>query len=188
MSKRKIIVLTAPSGSGKTTIARRVLEAFPEMRFSVSVTTRPPRPGERDGVHYHFISEEEFRRHIAAGDLLEYEEVYPGRFYGTLVSEVRDAAKKRPVLLDIEVKGAENVKKIFGDDALVIFIRPPSLEVLAERLRLRNTESEETLRHRLERAAHELEYADRFDAVVVNDDLDRATEETIRLIRSFLKR
>ncbi|WP_457651652.1 guanylate kinase [Rhodocaloribacter sp.] len=188
MSKRKIIALTAPSGSGKTTIARRVLEAFPEMRFSVSVTTRPPRPGERDGVHYHFISEEDFRRRIAAGDLLEYEEVYPGRFYGTLVSEVRDATREHPVLLDIDVKGAENVKKIFGDDALVVFIRPPSLEVLAERLRRRKTESEETLRHRLERAAHELEYADRFDAVVVNDDLDRATDETIRLIRSFLDR
>ncbi|RMF59740.1 MAG: guanylate kinase [Bacteroidetes bacterium] len=184
----KIVVLTAPSGSGKTTIARRVLAAFPEMRFSVSATTRPPRPGEIDGVHYHFISEDAFRRLIDEGAFIEYEEVYPRRFYGTLVREVREAARTGPVLLDVEVKGAMNVKRLFGDDAFVIFIRPPSLAVLAERLRQRGTETEESLRTRLERAAHELEYADRFDAVVVNDNLDRATEETLRLVRSFLER
>ncbi|QXD13793.1 guanylate kinase [Rhodocaloribacter litoris] len=184
----KIVVLTAPSGSGKTTIARRVLDAFPGMHFSVSATTRPPRPGEVDGVHYHFVSEEEFRRLIDEGAFIEYEEVYPGRFYGTLVREVREAARTGPVLLDVEVKGAMNVKRLFGDDALVIFIRPPSLAVLAERLRRRGTETEASLRTRLERAAQELEYADRFDAVVVNDELDRATEETLRLVRSFLER
>ncbi len=185
-TRRKIVVLTAPSGAGKTTIARRVLAAFPEMRFSVSVTTRPPRPYEQDGVHYFFITEEAFRRRLAEGDLLEYEEVYPGRFYGTLRSAVEAASSEAPVLLDIEVNGAVNVKNAFGDEALALFIRPPSLEVLAERLRLRATETEETLRHRLERARMEMAQANRFDAVVVNDDLEEAVAETLRLVRSFL--
>ncbi len=185
---KKIVVLTAPSGAGKTTIARRVLAAIPEMRFSVSATTRPPRPGETDGVHYHFVTEDEFRAHIAAGDFLEYEQFYGGLYYGTLASEVENASAAHPVLLDIEVKGAVNIKKRFGDEALAIFIRPPSLETLAERLRRRGTETEASYRNRLDRATLELSYADRFDAVVVNDDLDRATEETLRLVRSFLQR
>ncbi len=182
----KIIALTAPSGSGKTTIARRVLAAFPEMTFSVSATTRPRRPGERHGVHYYFVTEAQFRRFIAEGKLVEYEEVYPGRFYGTLRAEVERAARAHPVLLDIEVKGALNVKRIFGAEALIIFIRPPSLEVLAQRLRERGTEDEASLRERLARAETELGYAARFDAVVVNDDLEAAVEETLRLVRQFL--
>lgn len=185
---RKIIVLTAPSGAGKTSIARRVLAAIPEMRFSVSATTRPPRPDEVDGVHYHFLTEDQFRAHIAAGDFLEYEQFYSGLYYGTLLSEVEHATAEHPVLLDIEVKGAENIKRRFGDEALVIFVRPPSPEALAERLRRRGTETEASFRDRLARAALELTYADRFDAVVVNDDLDRAVAETLGLIRSFLER
>ncbi len=183
---RKIIALTAPSGSGKTTIARRVLAVLPEMAFSVSATTRERRPHEKHGVHYYFVSEDEFRELIAAGELIEHEEVYPGRFYGTLRSEVEQKAETTPLLLDIDVEGTLNVKRLYGDDALTIFIEPPSLEVLAERLRRRNTETETSLRHRLDRARRELTYADRFDAVVVNDDLTQAVDETIRLVRQFL--
>ena len=184
---KKIIALTAPSGSGKTTIARRVLAAFPEMTFSVSATTRARRPHEKHGVHYYFVTEDAFRDLIAAGALIEYQEVYPGRFYGTLRSEVEEKAATTPILLDIDVEGTLNVKRLYSDDALTIFIQPPSLEVLAERLRRRNTETEISLRHRLERARHELTYADCFDAVVVNDDLKHAVDETIRLVRPFLQ-
>ena len=182
----KIIVLTAPSGSGKTTIARRVLAAIPEIRFSVSATTRPARPHEQDGVDYHFVSPERFQELIAEGALLEYEEVYLGRLYGTLRTEVERLAEEMPVLLDIEVKGALNVKRLFGEKALVLFIRPPSLAVLEDRLRARGTETSETLRTRLERARQEIAFADRFDAIIVNDQLDEAVEETLRRVRSFL--
>lgn len=185
-ARRRIVVLTAPSGAGKTTIARRVMDALPEMRFSVSATTRPPRPHEQHGVHYFFVSEAQFRQHIADGDLLEYEEVYPGRLYGTLRREVERAAGEAPLLLDIDVKGAVNVKDHFGDDALTLFIQPPSLQTLAERLQGRQTESDEMLRIRLDTATRELAMADRFDAIVVNDDLEAAVAETLAHLRAFL--
>lgn len=182
----RIVVLTAPSGAGKTTIAHRVLEAFPEMRFSVSVTTRAPRPGEQDGVDYHFLSEEAFWQREAEGDLLEYEEVYKGLYYGTLRSAVDAAARKAPVLLDIEVKGALNVQRMYGDQALTIFIAPPSLEILAERLKNRATESDEKRAERLERARMELSLADQFNVRVINDDLETAVAETLDQVRRFL--
>ncbi len=182
----KIVALTAPSGSGKTSIAREVLRAVPAMRFSVSATTRPPRPGEHDGVHYHFVSEDAFRRLIAEDRLVEYEEVYPGRFYGTLRSEIEHTDAAHPVLLDVDVHGALRVEQLYGDDALTIFIRPPSLEELARRLHRRDTETDESLRARLAKARHELTFSDRFDVVVVNDDLDRAVGETLRLVQAFL--
>ena len=183
-----IIVLTAPSGAGKTSIARGVMEAMPEMQFSVSATTRPRRPSETDGLDYHFLSEEQFRSLIEAGRLLEYEEVYPGRLYGTLRSEVERKAQHHPVLLDIDVKGALNVKRIYGDDALVVFVAPPSMEELGRRLRARGTESDESLRTRLDRAEMEMQVQDQSDVVVVNDELDRAVQETLRAIRQFLNR
>ena len=182
----RIVVLTAPSGAGKTTIANALLAQIPGLRFSVSATTRPPRTYEQDGVHYHFVSAERFAAFIAEGRLLEYAEVYPGRFYGTLRSEVERAAETGPVLLDIDVQGALNVKRLYGDRALTVFIRPPSLETLGERLRSRGTETDETLRVRLETAGRELSFSGSFDVVVVNDTLITAVAETLRHVRRFL--
>jgi len=181
-----IIVLTAASGSGKTTLARRLMERIPTVRFSVSATTRPPRAHETDGVHYHFLSADEFARARQGGRLLESEEVYPGRWYGTLKSEVEDSSEDAPVLLDIDVVGAERVKQLYGEKVLSIFIRPPSLEVLRDRLADRNTETDDSLAERVERARMEIERADRFDADVLNDDLDEAADKVVRLVREFL--
>ncbi|GAB5518208.1 MAG: guanylate kinase [Rhodothermales bacterium] len=188
MPQRNIIVLTAPSGAGKSTIAQRLLTAHPAIQFSTSVTTRPPREGEIDGVHYIFLSEAEFQQRIEEGDLLEYEEVYPGRYYGTLRSAVAEAAERHPVLLDIDVLGAINIKKQFGEECLTLFIAPPSLAVLANRLKNRGSETEASLQTRLARAEMELSQAEQFDAVIVNDTLDVAVAETIALVEQFLAR
>ena len=181
-----IIVLTAPSGAGKTTIARHVMETLPEVRFSVSATTRPRRPQEKDGIDYHFLSRDTFQEYIRQDKLLEFEEVYPGQFYGTLQFDVERSSPTQPVLLDIDVKGASTINDLYGNDALVLFISPPSLDVLAERLRNRNTESEDTLRQRLERAEMEMAFAERCDAVIVNDNLNEAVTETLERIQEFL--
>lgn len=183
-----IIVLTAPSGAGKTTIARGVMAQMPDVQFSVSATTREPRDSETDGEDYHFVSEDTFRRLIDEGKLLEYEEVYPGCLYGTLREEVETKAAEHPVLLDIDVKGALNVKRIYGDDALVVFIAPPSMDELQRRLERRGTESEDSLSTRTERASMEMEARDRCDAVVINDEVDRAVQETLGVIRRFINR
>ncbi len=186
MPTPRIIVLTAPSGAGKTTIARRVLGIMSQMRFSVSATTRDPRPNETDGVDYHFVTREAFEQFIEQDALIEFEQVYDGLYYGTLRSEVNAATPEKPVLLDIDVKGAQNVKEHFGDDALVIFVKPPSLDALAERLTGRGTESNEALQERLNRARMEISLADDFDVVVVNDVLEHAVDETLGHIRRFL--
>lgn len=182
----KIVVLTAPSGAGKTTIAHRLLEAVPAVRFSVSATTRAPRDGEQDGVDYFFLSTEAFRQRLRDGAFIEYQEVYPGLLYGTLRAEIERVAADGAALLDIDVKGALNVKRLYGDRCLTIFVQPPSLAVLADRLRGRETETDASLAERLERARLEIEYAPEFDAVVVNDDLDTAVDETVSLVRTFL--
>ena len=181
----KIVALTAPSGAGKTTIARRLTQMVPETRFSVSATTRAPRTLERDGVDYFFLTEPEFRRRIENGDFIEFES-YAGHLYGTLRSELERVAAEGVALLDIDVRGALNVKRLYGDDALTLFIQPPSLAALAERLKNRKTESEEVLRTRLERAELEMTYAPEFDAIVVNDDLETAVAETVDRVRTFL--
>lgn len=187
-TRKRIVVLTAPSGAGKTTIAKRVMETIPELRFSVSATTRARRSHERDGIDYHFIDLDRFQRYIDEGEMLEFEEVYPGRLYGTLRTEVESKAQDGSVLLDIDVRGAERIKDLYGDDALVIFVRPPSEDELERRLRNRATEDEDTIRVRLDRAKSELRFAasDRCDVVVENDDLERAVEETLGVVRRFL--
>ncbi|HEX8298388.1 MAG TPA: guanylate kinase [Rubricoccaceae bacterium] len=185
----KLIVLTAPSGAGKTTIARRLMATVPGLAFSVSATTRAPRPGERDGVDYHFLTLEEFSARLRAGDFIEHEEVYPGRFYGTLAPAIDALAAvpgTRAVVLDVDVKGASSVKRLYGDRALTLFIRPPSLAVLADRLRARATETEAQVATRLGRAEMEMQAAPSFDAVVVNDDLDAAVAETVARVETFL--
>ena len=186
----KLLVLTAPSGAGKTTIARRLVAEVPGLRFSVSATTREPRPAEADGVDYFFLSADEFTARLDAGHFVEHEEVYPGRFYGTLRDEVERTAREpdvRAVVLDVDVKGALNVKRLYGGRALTLFVEPPSLAALAARLQERGTETEDRVAVRLERAKMELGYAGEFDAVVVNDDLDRAVAETTALVGAFLE-
>lgn len=184
----KLIIISAPSGCGKSTIIHDLTERGNiEMTFSVSATNRKPRSGEVDGVHYHFLSTADFHDHIAAGDFLEYEEVYPGRFYGTLKSEINralDAGKN--IVLDIDVKGGINVKKIYGDRALSLFIQPPSVEELRRRLENRGTESREVIDERIARAEFELSLAPEFDKIVVNDDLDTAVKDAEEIIVNFI--
>ncbi len=185
----KLIIFSAPSGSGKTTLVHYVMEKIPNLSFSVSATSRPPRPGEKDGVDYYFISVDDFRRKIKEGAFVEWQEVYENQYYGTLKSEVEKIrARGHSVVFDVDVKGGVNIKKIYGDQALAIFVKPPSLKVLEERLRRRSTEDEESLRKRLERAAFELGFEPRFDQVVVNDKLEKAQQEALHLVREFLEK
>lgn len=187
MSERAIII-SAPSGAGKSTIVKRLMEAVPRLGFSVSACSRPMREGEVDGRDYHFISAERFRNHIEACDFLEWEEVYPGNFYGTLKSEIRRIwSQGRTPIFDVDVVGGLNLKRYFKTSGLAIFIQPPSIEVLTERLRNRGTESEESLAKRTGKAAHELTYAPKFDRIIINDDLERAVAETIALVNGFLE-
>lgn len=181
-----ILIVAAPSGSGKSTLAARLMQALPQIRFSVSATTRPPRGAEQDGVAYHFLSPDAFRAAVAAGELLEYEEVYPDRFYGTLRSEVERSSVAHPVLLDVDVVGALNVKDEFGPKCLAVFVQAPSVEELERRLRERGTDDETTIRTRLDKAAWEMSFASKFDVRVINDDLDRAADELIAHVRTFL--
>ncbi|MDI6400710.1 guanylate kinase [Balneolaceae bacterium ANBcel3] len=187
MKKGKIIILVAPSGAGKTTLSKRLLNDFSTLKFSVSATTRTPRPHEVNGKDYFFFDNNEFDKAISEDRFLEWESFYGGSRYGTLRSTVEEDLKKGYfVLFDIEVKGALNVKAHYGDNALAIFIKPPSDEVLKERLKNRGTENEESLRMRLERARMELSYADRFEHVIINDDLERCYQELHRLVHSFM--
>lgn len=181
-----IIVLSAPSGSGKTTIARYLLEHFPRMRFSVSATTRAMRQGETDGKDYHFLSKEEFRHKIDAGEVIEYEEIY-GNYYGTLRSEVERAEADDAILLcDVDVLGAKNFKREYPRDAHLIFIAPPSLEAARRRLEKRGTESAEQIQRRMDRAAMEMEQQGSFDHVIVNDDLGVAQHTAYSLVTSII--
>ena len=184
----KLIIFSAPSGSGKSTIINKLMSEYGlQGRFSISATSRKPRGSERDGVEYYFLTEEDFRRRISEGDFLEYEEVYPGCFYGTLRSEVdRTLAQGENVILDIDVQGGLNVKKIYGDRALTLFIQPPSIERLRERLERRGTDAPEVIKRRLAKAETELSFAPKYDAVVVNDDLEEACRDAARVIEDFL--
>jgi len=183
----KLIILVAPSGSGKTTIARKLLDDYSKIRFSVSATTRPPRESEENGKDYYFLSREEFNRKIEEHEFLEWEEFYNGSRYGTLRSEVDKLIESGYFpLLDIEVKGALNVKRQYGAKSVAIFIRPPSLEELKKRLVKRGSENNASLETRLERAEKELTYANKFDFVVINDDLDTAYKQVTTIVESFI--
>lgn len=184
----KIIIISAPSGCGKSTIINALLKRGEiDMEFSVSATNRPPREGEKHGVNYWFLTDEEFYKAIAEGAFVEYEEVYPGRFYGTLRREVeRRCEEGHNVILDIDVKGGVNVKKMFGDRALSLFIEPPSVEELRNRLVSRATDPIEEIEKRVGKASFELGFAPQYDARVVNDDLDEAIDKTDKIIKEFI--
>ncbi|MGE0018154.1 MAG: guanylate kinase [Draconibacterium sp.] len=185
--KGKLIIFSAPSGAGKTTIVRQLLERGLNLEFSVSATSRSPRPNELHGRDYYFLTLDEFKNRVAAGDFLEWEEVYNGICYGTLKSEVDricDAGKN--VIFDVDVVGGLNIKKQFGEQALAIFVQPPSVEELRTRLKNRSTETEEKIAMRIAKAEHELSFADKFDAIVVNDSLENAVIEAEKLVRNFI--
>lgn len=185
----KFLIVSAPSGSGKSTIVNWLMQEHPELSlsFSISATSRPPRGTEQHGVEYYFLSPEEFREHIKAGDFLEYEEVYEDRFYGTLSQPVEEkAAQGINVVFDVDVKGGVNIKKHYGDRAMSLFIQPPSVEELKRRLIARNTDSEEQIKERVDKAAYEMTFAPQFDHIVVNDVLEDAKAETLRLVSDFL--
>ena len=180
----RLFVISGPSGAGKGTLLAELRKQRPDLGLTVSATTRSPRPGEVDGTSYYFLSDEEFRRRIAAGEFVEWAEVH-GHLYGTLVSEVeRLLAKGHSLVLEIDVQGALNVRKVYPD-AVLVFIEPPSLQVLEERLRGRGTEDEASIELRLKNARHEMELADQYDVRIVNDTVDRAAQELGSVMRRF---
>jgi guanylate kinase len=182
----KLIVFSAPSGTGKSTIAKMVLERVPNIKFSVSATTRQMRPGEQEGVNYYFLRKEDFEEKIRNGGFIEHEFFF-GNHYGTLLDKtVAIIDNGSHILLDLDVKGAQNLKRLFPDNSLLLFIKPPSMEVLQRRLEGRKSENEESLKARLERARLELTYADRFDDVIVNDNLDKAVDTVTAIISKFI--
>lgn len=185
-NRGKVVVIVAPSGAGKTTIAQRLLKEYPQLRFSVSATTRPARKGEEHGKDYYFLNDEEFDQKVANGEFLEWEP-YSGHKYGTLRSEVDKLVESGYFpLLDIEVKGALNVQKLYGSDVVSIFIEPPSMDELKNRLSNRGSETDKSLSKRLKRAEMEMKYADHFDYSVVNDDLETAYTEVKEIIESYI--
>ena len=181
------MIFSAPSGSGKSTVVGHILKLHPEIEFSVSATSRPPRGEEKNGVEYWFIDPEEFRRKIAEDAFVEYEEVYHDRFYGTLKSEVeRIWSKGHVIVFDVDVKGGVSLKKYFGDSALSVFIQAPSVEELRRRLIARGTDTPEAIEERVQKAAEEMTYAPKFDVTLINDDLATALSEAERMVDDFL--
>ncbi len=206
MKKGKLVIFSAPSGAGKTTIVRRMIDERNDLEFSVSATSRAPRKGEINGRDYYFMSVAEFKEKVENNEFLEWEEVYPGAFYGTLKSEIeRIILGGKNVIFDVDVVGGLDIKKYFGNEALGIFVQPSetitttingitttittttSLEVLEERLRFRSTETEEKIKIRLEKAAKELSFASHFDVIIINDNLDHALAEARKIVSDFLK-
>lgn len=189
MNTGKLIIFSAPSGSGKSTLVNYLMEQHPELQlaFSISCTSRAPRGKEKNGVEYFFLSPEEFKKKIANDEFLEYEEVYEDRFYGTLKSQVevqRQAGQN--VVFDVDVKGGVNIKKHYGSHALSVFIQPPSVEELRNRLVGRATDAPEVIEQRLNKAEYELSFADKFDRIVINDDLEKAKVDVYNVIKQFL--
>ena len=183
----KLIIICAPSGAGKTTIVRHILENIPGIEFSVSATNRSKRPNEVNGVDYYFIETDEFLKKIAASEFLEWEEVYPGTFYGTLQSEInRIWNRGNHVIFDVDVEGGLNIKRHFNDRALLVFVMPPSIEVLTERLRKRATENEKSFEVRVNKARKEMEYSVHADRILINDKLEDSLPEALKMIDAFL--
>lgn len=184
----KTVIFSAPSGSGKSTIVHHILALHPEMEFSVSAASRSPRGEEKDGIDYYFITPEEFKKKIANDEFVEYEQVYEGRYYGTLKKEVQRIWDKGNVIIfDVDVQGGINLKKYFGDKAISIFIQAPSVEELRRRLVKRGTDSEADIEARVSKAAEEMTYADRFDYILINDNLEKAYKDIDKVIDDFLK-
>ncbi len=186
---KKVIIFSAPSGAGKSTVVGHLLKTFPFLEFSISATSRAPRGNERNGVEYYFFSQEQFRDLIAKDAFVEYEEVYPGSFYGTLKSEVeRIWAKGHVILFDIDVKGGVNLKRIFGDKALSVFVKPPSVEELRRRLVGRGTDSPEAIEKRVAKAEEELKFEPQFDRILENDVLEKTLAEADEIVKNFTGR
>ena len=189
MNRGKLIIISAPSGTGKSTIIGWLMKEHPELNlaFSISCTSRPPRGTEQNGVEYFFLTPEEFRQRIENDEFLEYEEVYEGRFYGTLKAQVeRQLEAGQNVVFDVDVKGGVNIKKYYGDEAMSLFIQPPSIAELRKRLEGRGTDTPEVIDQRIARAEFELSFADKFDKIVVNDDLAQAEQDALRLVKGFI--
>ena len=189
MNRGKLIIISAPSGTGKSTIIGWLMKEHPELNlaFSISCTSRPPRGTEQNGVEYFFLTPEEFRQRIENDEFLEYEEVYEGRFYGTLKAQVeRQLEAGQNVVFDVDVKGGVNIKKYYGDEAMSLFILPPSIAELRKRLEGRGTDAPEVIDQRIARAEFELTFADKFDKIVVNDDLAQAEQDALRLVKGFI--
>ena len=187
--KGKLIIVSAPSGSGKSTIVNWLMQEHPELKlyFSISCTSRTPRGTEQNGVEYFFLTPEEFRERIAKQEFLEYEEVYENRFYGTLKQQVKNQRELgQNVVFDVDVKGGINIKKYYGDEALSLFIQPPSIEELRRRLEGRKTDTPEAIEERLAKAEYEMTFAPQFDQIIVNDDLETAKQETLKIVKAFL--
>lgn len=191
MKKGKLLIFCAPSGSGKSTLVQWLMKEHPELnlRFSISCTTRQPRGTEQNGVEYFFITPSEFRQKIAEDAFVEYEEVYTDKFYGTLKSQVQTQIERgENVMFDIDVKGGCNIKQQYGDEALSLFIQPPSVEELRRRLTGRGTDSAEMVEQRLAKAEYEMSFAPKFDRIIINDDLEKAKEDVYSVIKEFLDR
>ena len=188
MNKGKLLIFSAPSGSGKTTLVNYLLSEIPEMAFSVSATSRAPRGNEVNGKEYYFITLEEFKKRVENGEFLEWQEVYPGRCYGTLLSVVEKMREEgKHVVFDVDVVGGTNIKKYYGDEALSIFIQAPSIEALRERLVGRQTDSMEEIERRLAKADWEMNFAkDKFDTIIINDELETAKSEILAVVKDFL--
>ena len=184
----KVFIISAPSGAGKSTLVRAMMERFDCFEFSISATTRPPRGYEQDGVHYHFISREEFESKRDQGAFLEWEEVYPGKYYGTLRSEVDQIlARGKCPIFDVDVVGGINIKRAYGERGVSIFIQPPHPDVLLTRLKNRASEDHNSISERYAKAKKELSYADQYDHIIVNDVLEEAIDELSNLVRSHLR-
>ena len=190
MSKGSLLIFSAPSGSGKSTIVNWLMQEHPELKlyFSISCTSRAPRGTEQNGVEYFFLTPEEFRDKIAKSEFLEYEEVYENRFYGTLKQQVENQRESgQNVVFDVDVKGGVNIKKYYGEEALSLFIQPPSVVELRRRLEGRGTDTQEAIEQRLAKAEYEMTFAPQFDKIIVNDDLETAKQETLEIVKDFLE-